>query len=185
MRQLSRNCWRFPIDRLHPNDIELANYGNSGVYILGSIPPFIKWDGKVYKHTFHVTDANSSPNLLSRKSCFMMEILKPCFHLSSKKTSPSSSNSIQSPTGGKKEATLPSIMPESVTVKPLTKEQVLETYKDVFKGNGTFPGLPYKFKLKPYRVPAKHSPLKVPIHLQEAFHKEVYDLFDQGTLEPV
>ena len=34
---------RFPIDKLCPNDIELANYGNSGVNILGSIPLFIKW----------------------------------------------------------------------------------------------------------------------------------------------
>ena len=103
---------RFPIDKLCPNDIELANYGNSGVNILGSIPLFVKWHGKVYKQTFHVTDANSSPNLRSRKPCFMMEILKPCFHLSSKKTSPSSSNSIQSGTDGKKEATLPSFKPE-------------------------------------------------------------------------
>ena len=176
---------RFPIHKLCPNDIEFANYGNSYVNILGSIQLFIKWQGKVYKKTFHVTDANGSPNLLSRKSCFMMEILKPCFHISSKKISPSLSNSIQSDTDGKKEATLPSLMPESVTVKPLTKEQVLKTYKDVFEGIGTFPRPPYKFKLKPNAVPAQHSPWKVPIHLKEAFHKEVYDLVDQGILEPV
>ena len=170
---------------LCPNDIELANYGNSGVNILGSIPVSIKWHGKVYKQTFHITDANSSPNLLSRKLCFMMEILNPCFNLSSKKASPSSSNSIQSATDGKKEATLPSIKSESVTVKLLTKEQVLKTYKDVFEGIGTFLGPPYKFKLKPNAVPAKHSPQKVPIHLQEVFHNEVCDLVDQGILEPV
>ena len=115
----------------------------------------------------------------------MMEILTPCFHLSSKKASPTSSNSIQSATDGKKEATLPFIKPESVTVKLLTKEQVFETYKDIFKGIGTFPRPPYKFKLKPKAVSAKHSPWKVPIHLQEAFHKEVYDLVDQGILESV
>ena len=94
---------RFPIDMLCPNDIELANYGNSGVNILGSIPLFIKWHGKVYKQTFHVTDANGSPNLLSTKSYFMMKILKPCFHLSSKKMSPSLVHSIQSTTDGKKQ----------------------------------------------------------------------------------
>ena len=115
----------------------------------------------------------------------MMEILKPCFHLSSKKRSPSLSNSIQSASDGKKEAKPPSIKPESVTIKWLTKEQVLETYKDVFEGIGTFPRPSYKFKLKPNAVPGKHSPRKVPIHLQEAFHKEVYDLVDQGILELV
>ena len=176
---------RFPIDKLCPNDIELANYGKSGVNILGSIQLFIKWHGKVYKQTFHITDANGSPNLLSRKSCFMMEILKRCFHLSSKKTSPSLINSIQSATYGKKEAKLISIKLERVTLKLLTKEQVLETYKVVFEGIGTFPGPPYKFKLKPNTVPTKHFPQEVPINLQEAFHKEVYDLADQGILEPV
>ena len=95
----------------------------------------------------------------------MMEILKPCFHLSSKKTSPSLSSSIQSATDGKKEAKLPSVKPENVMVKPLTKEQVLEICKDVFEGIGSFPRPPYKFKLKPNAVP--HSPQKVPIHLQE------------------
>ena len=123
---------RFPIDKLFPNNIELTNYGNSGVKILGSNPLFIKWHGKVYKQTFHITDVNSSPNLLSRKSCFIKEIFKPCVALSFKKTSPSLSNSIQSATDGKKEVKLPSIKPESVTMKLLTKEQVLETYKDVF-----------------------------------------------------
>ena len=102
----------------------------------------------------------------------MMEILKPCFHLSSKKTSPSLSNSIQYATDEKEEAKLPSIKPERVTVKLLTKDQVLKTYKDVFEEIETFPKPPYKFRLKPNAVPIKHSPLKVPIHLQEAFHKE-------------
>ena len=80
---------------------------------------------------------------------------------------------------------LPSTRHESVTLKLLTKEQVLKTYKDVFEGIGTFPRPPYRFKLKPNAFPAKHSPWKVPIHLQEAFHKEVYDLVDQGILELV
>ena len=39
--------------------------------------------------------------------------------------------------------------------------------------------------MKPEAVPAKHSPRKVPIHLKDAFHEEVYSLVDQGILEPV
>ena len=69
----------------------------------------------------------------------MIEILKPCFHLSFKKISPALSNSIQSATDGMKQAKLPSIKPESVMMKPFIKEQVLETCKDVFEGIGTFP----------------------------------------------
>ena len=35
---------------------------------------------------------------------------------------------------------------------------------------GKFPGLPYKFQLKP------NAPRKVPIHLQDAFHEEIRNL---------
>ncbi|MCG8432230.1 MAG: RNA-directed DNA polymerase, partial [Candidatus Omnitrophica bacterium] len=78
-----------------------------------------------------------------------------------------------------------SIKPESVATNPLTKEQIVETYKDCFEGLGTFPGEPYKFRLKPNAVPAKHGIRKVPLHLKESFHKEIHDLVDQGVLEPV
>ena len=37
---------------------------------------------------------------------------------------------------------------------PLTKQDILETYADVFTRIGKFPGLPYKFQLKPNAKPA-------------------------------
>ena len=33
---------------------------------------------------FHVTNANSSPNLLSRDACFRMEVLQTCFIVTGK-----------------------------------------------------------------------------------------------------
>ena len=59
------------------------------------------------------------------------------------------------------------------------------TYADVFQGLGKFPGEPYKLRLKPDAVPAKHRPRKVPVHLQEAFHEEVERLVKIDVLEPV
>ena len=56
---------------------------------------------------------------------------------------------------------------------PLTQEKVETTYADVFQGFGKFQGEPYKLRLKPDAVLAKHRPRKVPIHLQNAFHEEV------------
>ena len=50
------------------------------------------------------------------------------------------------------------------------KQDILKTYSDVFTGIGKFPGLPYKFQLKPNAKSARHAPRKVPIHIQEAFH---------------
>ena len=61
----------------------------------------------------------------------------------------------------------------SITDLRLTQEKVESTYADVFQGLGKFPGEPFKLKLKPDAVPAKHRPRKVPVHLQEAFHEEV------------
>ena len=61
----------------------------------------------------------------------------------------------------------------SITDLPLTHEKVETTYADVFQGLGKFPGDPYKLRLKPDAVPAKHRPRKVPVHLQDAFHEEV------------
>ena len=61
----------------------------------------------------------------------------------------------------------------SIADLPLTQEKVGSTYADVFQGLGKFPGDPYKLKLKPDAVPAKHRPRKVPVHLQDAFHEEV------------
>ena len=61
----------------------------------------------------------------------------------------------------------------SITDLPLTQEKVETTYADVFQGLGKFPGEPYKLRLKPDVVPAKHRPRSVPVHLQDAFHEEV------------
>ena len=61
----------------------------------------------------------------------------------------------------------------SIADLPLTQEKVEFTYADVFQGLGKFPGEPYKLRLKPDAVPAKHRPRKVPVHLQDAFHEEV------------
>ena len=61
----------------------------------------------------------------------------------------------------------------SIADLPHRQEKVETTYADVFKGLGKFPGEPYKLRLKPDAVPAKHRPRKVPVHLQDAFHEEV------------
>ena len=73
----------------------------------------------------------------------------------------------------------------SITDLPVTQEKVENTYADVFQGLGKFPGEPYKLRLKPDAVPAKHRPRKVPVHLQDAFHEEVERLVKIDVLEKV
>ena len=78
-----------------------------------------------------------------------------------------------------------SIDPESVRKSPLSEQTILDVYADVFEGFRTFPGEPYRFKLKENYTPARHAPRKVPIHLQDNFHQEINDLVKQGVLEKV
>ena len=73
----------------------------------------------------------------------------------------------------------------SITDLPLTQDKVETTYADVFQGLGKFPGEPYKLRLKPDAVPAKHRPRRVPVHLQDAFHEEVERLVKIDVLEKV
>ena len=75
------------------------------------------------------------------------------------------------------------ISKEQLQGDPLMKQDILETYSDVFTGIGKFPGLPYKFQLKPNAKPARHAPRKVPIHLQQASHEEIRNLEALGILE--
>ena len=48
----------------------------------------------------------------------------------------------------------------SIADLPLTQEKVESTYADIFQGIGKFAGDPYKLRLKPDAVPAKHRPRK-------------------------
>ena len=70
----------FPNKQLNRSTLLLENYGNPPVSIIGSFTAFIRWKGKVFHQEFHVTNANSSPNLLSRDVCFRMEVLQTWFH---------------------------------------------------------------------------------------------------------
>ena len=64
----------------------------------------------------------------------------------------------------------------SVSRFPLTKQEILSQYSGCFEGIGHFPGDPYKFHLKPR---------KVPVHLEAAFMEEIKSLAKQGILEEV
>ena len=72
----------------------------------------------------------------------------------------------------------------SVMRLPLAKQQILSHYSSCFEGIGQFPGEPYKFYLKPEHRPARHAPRKVPVHVDEAFKKEINSLVELGILEP-
>ena len=182
---------------LKPTPIKIENYGNTAVKVLGMFHAFLRWKDKVYKQLFYMTDCDRSPNLLSRDACYILEVLKPCYTVentssptvnASKKGDVVTKSSLHQKMNGSevKLSNNPnkwSINKSQLQGSPLTKQDILDMYSDVFTRIGKFPGMPYKFQLKQNAKPARHAPRKVPIHLQDAFHKEIRNLEQLGILE--
>ena len=174
----------------------MESYGNSAVKVLGMFHVFLRWKDRIYKQLFYVTNCDKSPNLLSRDACYPLGLLKPCYTVEHS-TGSTHSQATPSKVGnsfhhcgnegsaGKlsNNSTKHSFTREQLQGGPLTKQDILETYSDVFSRIGKFPGEPYKFQLKPNAKPARHAQRKVPIHLQDAFHEEIRNLEQLGILE--
>ena len=184
--------------------IRMENYGNTAVKVLGMFHAFLRWKDKVYRQLFYVTDCDRSPNLLSRDACYTLGVLKPCYTVENSTSSTDSTVSSRKHASNKGDVVAKSFLHQKMNgseVKlsnnsnkhsilekqlqggPLTKQDILDVYSDVFTGIGKFPGMPYKFQFKPNAKPARHAPRKVPIHLQDAFHKEIRNLEQLGILE--
>ena len=180
----------------------MENYGNSAVKVLGMFHAFLRWKAKVYRQLFYVTDCDRSPNLLSRDACYTLGVLKPCYMVEktiTRKTTPPTVNACakgdvapksfhhQKMNGSEEklsnDSNKHSISQSQLKDCPLTKQDILQVYSDVFTGIGKFPGMPYKFQLKENAKPTRHAPRKVPIHLQDAFHSEIRNLEKLGILE--
>ena len=185
-----------------PSILRMEAYGNSMVSVLAKFYTFLRWKGRVYKQLFYVTTANASPNLLSRDGCYTLGVLKPCYLVETMKSSStqpktdleqcqmhgdSTQHLTKKGTNEEKlsHSTQRSLYKEQLQGIPLKKQDILRVYSDVFTGIGKFPGPPYKFQLKPNAKPARHAPMHDPIHLQEAYHKEIRNLECLGILEPV
>ena len=66
-----------------------------------------------------------------------------------------------------------------------TQGQILQEYPDVFEGIGKFPGPPYHIQVDP-KVTPKQTPCRpLPIHLKDAFQKEINQMLQASVLLPV
>ena len=66
-----------------------------------------------------------------------------------------------------------------------SKEQILSSYPDIFEGISRFPGPPYHIQVNPNVTPKQTPCRSVPIHLKEAFKKEVDKMLKAGIIKPV
>ena len=68
--------------------------------------------------------------------------------------------------------------------KGMSKEQILANYSDVFNGIGCFSGPSYHVHIDPTVTPQQTPCQPVPVHLKEAFKKEVDKMLQVGVLKP-
>ena len=196
---------------LQPSSLRMEAYGNSVVEVVGKFHTFLRWKGRVYRQLFYVRSVNNSPSLLLRDGCSNLGMIKPCYSVeltgnSSKFQGNPEAVPTQPITASEKaklhvglsvhcgnegtemvkwtDSKKTSIKKDETQGAPLMKVRVLDVYSDVFTGIGTSPSAPYKFQLKPNAKPMRHAPQKVPILLQEAFHKEIRNLEQLGILQP-
>ena len=189
-----------------------ANGNNTEFQMVGKFHAFLMWKGQVYRQLFYITNANASPNLLSRDGCYTLGVLKPCYSVETTEISSRLQGEPQAtltqPTINSDDAKMhvylsqhcgnegsarekpshsnkQSLTKEQLQGMPLMKQDILKAYTDIFTGIGKFPGPPYKFQLKPNVKPTRHAPRCIPIHLLEAFHKEIRNFEWLGILEPV
>ena len=66
-----------------------------------------------------------------------------------------------------------------------SKEQILLKYPDIFEGISRFPGLPYHIQVDMNITPKQTLCRPVPIHLKEAFKKEIDKMLQASVIRPV
>ena len=155
----------------------METYGNNtAVEVLGKFHTFLRWKGRIYRQLFYVTNANASPSLLSRDSCYTLGVLKPCYSVemsgNSSKFQGKPQATLTQPTTNLEKAKMHGTSSHHLAIEgtgeeklshstqwslykkqlqgmPLKKQDIFRVYSDVFTRIGKFPGPPYKFQLKP------------------------------------
>ena len=58
---------------LQLTSLRMEAYGNNtSINVLENFHAFLRWKGNVYRQLFYVTNVNTSPNLLSRDTCYTL-----------------------------------------------------------------------------------------------------------------
>ena len=77
----------FPDAKLITSSNVLQNFDSSCITPMGTFTTFLRWKNNVYRCKVEVMNSDDTPNVLSRQTIFVMNILKPCFNLNKKDTS--------------------------------------------------------------------------------------------------
>ena len=190
------------LKKLAPSNLEIGTYTTDTVKTVGSclfylVHPDTK---KLQEVTFYVTKIDGSVLLpctailvlgliqphtrldyLPSRASFITNSLdhsrktkKVSVHRSKKEVSTQSSNQADTVPDAKQ------LVAKLVT----SREQILQSYPDVFEGIGCFPGPHITSKLIKVLPPSRPC-RPIPVHLKEAFQQETDKMLKAGVLKPV
>ena len=181
--------------KLAPIKLEIGTYTTDTVNLVGScmfylVQPDTKHPQEV---TFYVASNNDSV-LLSYVTTLALGLIQPCTRLdylppracliTSSADHPNKTKSKISVHVSKKESEVSNH--KSMVSKFITsKEQILANSADIFDGIGHFLGLPYHIQVDLSVTPKQTPCLLIPVHLKEAFKKEIDKMLQVGVLKPV
>ena len=86
---INRNTFQklFPNAKLTPSSSVLQNFDSSCITPMGTFTTLLSWKNNVYRCKVEVMNSDDTPNVLSRQTIFVMNILKPCFTLAKTQSS--------------------------------------------------------------------------------------------------
>lgn len=143
----------------------LTAYGGQRIECMGTCQLFIHYKSKIKEVPFTVTNVQG-PAMLGLKTCEELRLV-------------TINCSIQADSKRTTSATKPH------DKRPLTKDKLVQEYKDCFEGIGTFKMTPYHITLDPGAEPVVHPPRAVPVHLREMFKAELDNMEELGVIVPV
>ena len=134
----------------------LKNYGGGTIPQLGSVCLKISYRGRSTLSHFKVVRVKGCPSVLGCKQSLELGIIQlNIFDLS------------------------------STPLVNLTKEKVLEDYRDCFDKIGKFPGEQYHIKLIENAKPVVHPPRTVPVHILPLYKAELEKMLKEKIISPV
>ena len=193
--------FKYPeLKKLDPCNMKIETYTKDAVKIVGSCKFYLAHPDtkKLQEVTFFVAK-NDGSVLLSCTTSLVLGLIQPRTRLD---YLPSRANFITSivdhPHKTRCQAAVHSttthntgplhkkIVPKQEASKLITsKEQVLKYYPDVFEGISKFLVPPCHIQLDPGVLPKQTPCHPVPVHLKDAFQKEVNKMLQVGLLKPV
>ena len=187
------------LKKLAPSTLEIGTYTTDTVKIVGSCLYYlVHLDTKELQEMTIYVAQNDGSVLLFCTTTLALGLIQPCTR--SDYLSPRASlitSSVDHPKktkrlsihSSRKEVSAQSSK-QAVTVHYVSKlvtskEQILQSYPDVFEGIGCFPSLPYHMQLDQNITPKQTPCRPIPVHLKEAFQKEIDRMLKEGVLKPV